>query len=121
MQGLRTVIYPVQDLAAASSWYQAVFQTTPYFVQPFYIGFQVGGFELGLVPDGRPSADGQVVYWGCQQIEQQVDRLHREFGARIVAPVTDVGDGIRVATIADPDGNPIGLIENPHFSAASVR
>jgi predicted enzyme related to lactoylglutathione lyase len=121
MQGLRTVIYPVQDLAAASAWYQAVFQTKPYFVQPFYIGFQIGGFELGLVPDGRPSADGQVVYWGCEQIEQQVDRLHRECGARIIAPVADVGDGIKVAIIADPDGNSVGLIENPNFVAANVR
>lgn len=121
MQGLRTVIYPVQDLEAASRWYAAVFQTTPYFAEPFYVGFQIGGFELGLVPDGRPSADGQVVYWGCKQLEQQVERLHREFGARIIAPVTDVGDGIRVATIADPDGNALGLIDNPHFNPANIR
>lgn len=120
MLGLRTVIYPVQDLLAASCWYSDVFQTKPYFVQPFYVGFQLSGFELGLVPDGRPSQDGQVVYWGCQQIEQEIARL-LALGVRITSPVTDVGDGIRVAIVADPDGNNIGLMENPDFDAHSVK
>lgn len=120
MLGLRTVIYPVADLVAATAWYQQVFQTAPYFEQPFYVGFSIGGFELGLVPDGQPSLDGQVVYWGTGDIESEVERV-RALGAYIVAPVTDVGDGIRVASLADPFGNVLGLIENPLFDAAQVR
>ena len=120
MLGLRTVIYPVADLNAASAWYQQVFQTAPYFQQPFYVGFSIGGFELGLVPDGQPSLDGQVVYWGTADIESEVERV-RALGAQIVAPVTDVGDGIRVASLADPFGNVLGLIENPLFDAAQIR
>ena len=120
MLGLRTVIYPVADLVAATAWYQQVFQTAPYFEQTFYVGFSIGGFELGLVPDGQPSLDGQVVYWGTGDIESEVERV-RALGAHIVAAVTDVGDGIRVASLADPFGNVLGLIENPLFDAAQVR
>jgi len=120
MLGLRTVIYPVADLSAAAAWYQQVFQTAPYFEQPFYVGFNIAGFELGLVPDGQPSRDGQVVYWGTNDIESEVERV-RALGAHIVAPVTDVGEGIRVASLADPFGNVLGLIENPLFDLAQVR
>lgn len=120
MLGLRTVIYPVADLGAATAWYQQVFQITPYFDQPFYVGFSIGGFELGLVPDGQPSRDGQVVYWGTADIDAEVERV-RGLGAEIIAPVTDVGEGIRVASLADPFGNVLGLIQNPLFNAADVR
>ena len=120
MLGLRTVIYPVADLAAATDWYQEVFQTTAYFNEPFYVGFAIGGFELGLVPDGQPSRDGQVVYWGTANIEAELERI-RALGAEVVAPVTDVGDGIRVASLGDPFGNVLGLIENPLFNPALIR
>lgn len=120
MQGLRTVIYPVADLAAATDWYQMVFQTEPYFNQPFYVGFAIGGFELGLVPDGQPSRDGQVVYWGTTDIDAEVERI-RALGGIVVAPVTDVGDDIRVASLGDPFGNVLGLIQNPGFDPKLVR
>jgi catechol 2,3-dioxygenase-like lactoylglutathione lyase family enzyme len=58
MLGLRSVIYPVRDLAAAKAWYAGVLGAAPYFDQPFYVGFAVGGFELGLVPNGTPGAGG---------------------------------------------------------------
>ncbi len=119
MLGLRTVIYPVTDLAAASRWYQQVFGVAPYFDQPFYVGFAIAGFELGLVPDGQPSRDGQVAYWGCHDIDADVERI-RSLGATVASAVTDVGEGIRVASLADPFGNVLGLIENPHFVAAQV-
>ncbi|WP_348731757.1 VOC family protein [Rheinheimera texasensis] len=120
MLGLRTVIYPVADLAAATAWYQQVFQTGPYFNQPFYVGFAIGGFELGLVPDGQPSRDGQVVYWGTEDIDAELERI-RALGAVVVAAVTDVGEGIRVASLGDPFGNVLGLIQNPLFNLAQVR
>ena len=62
--GLRTAIYPVPDLAAGKAWYSRVLGREPYFDQPFYVGYAVGGFELGLVPDGSPGPGGVQTYWG---------------------------------------------------------
>ncbi len=120
MLGLRTVIYPVSDLEQASQWYSAVFGVTPYFSQPFYIGFEVAGFELGLVPDGQPARGGALAYWGCEDIENEVERIRLLGGVVIEAP-TDVGEGIIVATIGDPFGNCVGLIKNPHVNIAKFR
>ena len=120
IQGLRTVIYPVTDLERATGWYQQVLGIDPYFQQPFYVGFAVGGFELGLVPDGQPGAAGATAYWGTPDAKAEVARL-LDLGATLDSELTDVGDGIRVATVRDPDGNVFGVIENPHFDAANVR
>lgn len=64
IKGLRTVIYPAPNLAEAKDWYSKVLGQRPYFDQPFYVGFSVGGFELGLVPDAKPSADGPKTFGG---------------------------------------------------------
>lgn len=117
--GLRSVIYPVHALADARAWYTEVLNRPPYFDQPFYVGFQVGGFELGLVPDGEPGLDGAQALWGVEQIDLSYQRL-LELGATSLQAVTDVGDGIRVAAVRDPFGNRLGLIENPHFDPAKV-
>lgn len=116
--GLRTVIYHVPDLPRAKAWYARAFGTEPYFDEPFYVGFNVGGFELGLDPDPRVAAPGRggvVPYWGVPDAAQAVANFAAA-GATIEEPVKDVGGGIRVATVADPFGNLIGLIENPHFA-----
>jgi predicted enzyme related to lactoylglutathione lyase len=118
--GLRTAIYHVSDLAKAKSWYSEVLGAQPYFDQPFYVGYSVGGFELGLVPDGKSGAGGTVAYWGVVDAAEAVARLEK-LGAPIVEKLQDVGEGIRVATVADPFGNLLGIIENPNFSAANVR
>jgi predicted enzyme related to lactoylglutathione lyase len=118
--GLRTVIYHVPDLKRAKEWYSAAFGVKPYFDEPFYVGFSVGGYELGLDPDVkgvRPGAGGSVAYWGVANVEKAVEHFIRE-GATLKSPIQDVGEGIRVATVADPFGNLVGLIENPHFAAA---
>jgi predicted enzyme related to lactoylglutathione lyase len=120
IKGLRTVVYPVTDLEQAKTWYAQVFGVAPYFDQPFYVGFAVGGFELGLVPDGTPGAGGGKAYWGVDGIAEDVARI-AALGARIVSDVQDVGDGIKVAELEDPFGNVIGLIDNPHFDTAAVR
>jgi predicted enzyme related to lactoylglutathione lyase len=120
IKGLRTVKYPVADLDRAKAWFAQVFGAAPYFDQPFYVGFNVGGFELGLVPDGTPGTAGAVVYWGVDDIEAEVARIVG-LGASTHEAVQDVGDGIRVAELRDPFGNLLGLIENPHFDAAAVR
>ncbi len=117
IQGLGTVIYHVTDLDRAKAWYSTAFQQAPYFDQPFYVGFNIAGYELGLDPNqstNKAGRGGTVAYWRVPQIEDAV-RHFVAAGASVVAPVQAVGDGIKVATVADPFGNPIGLIENPHF------
>lgn len=114
--GLRTAIYPVPDLDPARTWYASVIGHAPYFDQPFYVGFDVGGFELGLVPDGTPGADGPQPLWGVADADLALRRL-LELGATALQPVQDVGGGIRVAAVLDPFGNRFGIIENPHFKA----
>jgi catechol 2,3-dioxygenase-like lactoylglutathione lyase family enzyme len=111
--GLRTVIHPSPDLAAAKAWYSEVLGQEPYFDQPFYVGFNVGGYELGLDPNGDVAL-GPIAYWGVDNADEAYAALLAS-GAAEHAKVQDVGDGIRVATVRDPGGNVVGIIENPHF------
>jgi catechol 2,3-dioxygenase-like lactoylglutathione lyase family enzyme len=119
MLGLRTVIYPAPDLAAAKAWYTEVLGLAPYFDQPFYVGFAVGGFELGLLPDGQPGTTGAQALWGVTDIEATHARL-LVLGAVSLEPVTEVGEGIKVAAVQDPFGNRLGIIQNPHFNPGAV-
>ena len=118
-QGLRTVIYRVNDLARAKEWYTELLGYGPYFDEPFYVGFNVGGYELGLDPDaeGATSGDSVVTYWGVADARSALARL-TELGANERAAVQEVGDRILVAAVEDPFGNVVGIIENPHFKAA---
>ena len=118
--GLRTVVYHVSDLARAKAWYSQVLELAPYFDEPFYVGYAVGGFELGLVPDGQPGPGGTVAYWGVADAAVALRRLET-LGGTVREPVQEVGGGIRVASVADPFGNTFGVIENPHFSIAKVH
>lgn len=118
--GLRTAIYPVPDIEKAKDWYTQTLGCPPYFDQPFYVGFAVGGFELGLIPQGTPSTDGPQPLWGVVDVGAEVQRL-LALGAAELEPVTEVGGGIRVAAVCDPFGNRLGLIENPYFKPSDVR
>lgn len=120
IHGMRTTKYPVADLAKAKAWFAEVFGKAPYFDQPFYVGFEIGGFELGLVPDGEPGTQGCTVYWGVDDIEAEVARIVG-LGAKVHADIQDVGDSIKVAELQDPFGNLLGLIYNPHFDVKAVR
>jgi predicted enzyme related to lactoylglutathione lyase len=118
--GLRTVIYKTPDLAKAKAWYSKVFGIEPYFDEPFYVGFNVGGYELGLDPDTKKQGAGRggsVAYWGVKDLKAVMQRLEKD-KVTVRSSAKDVGEGILVATIEDPFGNLIGLIENPHFSLA---
>jgi predicted enzyme related to lactoylglutathione lyase len=86
----------------------------PYFDEPFYVGFDVGGYELGLNPDNEVAE----TYWGVTEIEAAHAGLLAA-GAAPRSPVTDVGGGIRVATVLEPGGAVLGVIENPHFQGGS--
>jgi catechol 2,3-dioxygenase-like lactoylglutathione lyase family enzyme len=118
--GLRTAIYPVNDIECAKRWYHGALGIAPHFDQPFYVGFAVGGFELGLIPDGTASTHGPQPLWGVADAHAAVTHL-LAVGATALDAVTDVGDGIKVAAVLDPFGNRLGVIENPHFDAAAVR
>lgn len=117
--GLRTAIYPVKDLDEAKAWYSTVIGHAPYFDQPFYVGFNVGGFELGLVPDGTPGTAGPQPLWGVANAADALARLV-ELGAEVLEAVQDVGEGIRVTAVRDPFGNRLGIIENPHFHSGKT-
>ncbi len=116
-QGLRTVLYHAPDLDQAKAWYSRVLGIAPYFDQPFYVGFNVGGYELGLDPDASSTpggVGGAVVYWGVADAGAALERL-LSVGATGRSGIQDVGEGIRVATVLDPFGNIFGIIQNPHF------
>jgi len=114
--GLRTVIYSAPNLESAKQWYSSLLGIEPYFDEPFYVGFNVGGYELGLDPNAPAAqgAGGATAYWGVADLDAAMARI-LGLGATSVTPIQDVGGGIRVATVADAAGNVIVLIENPHF------
>lgn len=116
--GLRTAIYRVEDIRKAKDWYSGILGFGPYFDEPFYVGFNVGGYELGLQPaEGESSAkaEGVVAYWGVDDAESALKQI-LERGAILHEGVQDVGGGIKVTTVKDPFGNIFGIIENPNFT-----
>ena len=115
--GLRTAIYKVGDLAGAKGWYAKAFRTDPYFDEPSYVGFNIAGYELGLMSDEMAAADktaNVLTYWGVRDIEAAVAHFV-DLGATPHTPPMNVGGEIMVASVIDPWGNAIGLIYNPHF------
>jgi len=118
LHGLRTVIYPSSDLDADTAWWSELLGAAPYFDQPFYVGFAVAGYELGLLPDADP-ADGALTYWGVDDVRAAVSAALAA-GASVLSPASEVGDGIVTATVRTPDGSVVGLIFNPHFSLPGV-
>lgn len=113
LNGLRTVIYPSTDLDADKKWWAQLLGEQPYFDQPFYVAFNVAGYELALLPDAEPS-DGVLVYWGVSDVEAAVQAAIAK-GAVEHTPVADVGDDIVTASVRTPAGTILGLICNPHF------
>ena len=117
--GLRTTIYKVPDIEKAKAWYTQAFGVKPYFDEPFYVGYTIGGYELGLHPEEKAikhRADNAVAYWGVDDVEAEYARFLKA-GARAHEAPQNVGGQIVVATVKDPWDNVIGLIYNPHFKA----
>jgi predicted enzyme related to lactoylglutathione lyase len=118
--GLRTAAYYVSDIAKGRDWYRSILGFAPYFDQPFYVGFNVGGYELGLQPSAAEpakKAEGVVAYWGVADAAAALKHL-LERGATLHEDVQDVGENIKVASVKDPFGNIFGVIENPNFKLA---
>ena len=115
LRGLRTLIYPTCDLPAAKSWWSDYLGIAPYFDESFYVGFEVAGYELGLVPTEQTESN-PTTYWGVDDVAQAVADAEAN-GATVLEAPQDVGDGIIVASVENPSGHVIGLIYNPHFVA----
>jgi len=115
--GLRTTIYKVGDIDKAKDWYSKAFNTKAYFEEPFYVGFNIGGYELGLQPEEKPvaeKAESVVAYWGVEEIDKVYLHLI-SLGATENEKPFNVGGDLKVASVKDPWGNIIGLIYNPEF------
>jgi lactoylglutathione lyase len=116
--GLRTTIYNVSNLDQAKSWYAKAFDSTPYFDEPFYVGFNIGGYELGLLPEEEKfekKGGGVFTYWGVNDIKSVYKKLI-ELGATEHEAPNNVGGEIMVATVKDPWQNIVGIIYNPDFT-----
>jgi catechol 2,3-dioxygenase-like lactoylglutathione lyase family enzyme len=111
--GLRTVIYPVTDLAAAKLWWSTLLGQEPYFDEPFYVGFGVAGYELGLLPEATPG-DGALTYWGVESVQDAMDAAIA-VGAVEHTAATEVGEGIVTGSVLTASGNVVGFIRNPNF------
>ena len=119
-RGAYTIKYAVPDLAAAKAFYTKATGVDPYFDEPFYVGFNIGGYELGLDPNAQHTgAGGTLAYWGVADIAKTMDHM-KSIGAEISSPPHNVGDGIKVGSIHDPFGNVIGIIENPQFDPSKT-
>jgi catechol 2,3-dioxygenase-like lactoylglutathione lyase family enzyme len=120
--GVRSVVYHVEDLQKAKEWYTKVLGIEPHVDKPFYVGFNVGGFELVLDPDmdGFPKGRNIIAYWGVEDVKAEHRRL-LELGATTLTEPQDVAvntgraPGIIAVTLLDPFGNMFGIIEHPRF------
>jgi hypothetical protein len=111
LRGLRTVIYPAPDLAAATQWWAQLLGVRPYFEQPFYVGFEVAGCELGLLPDADPAA-GAIVYWAVDDVAAAMaDAIAHDAVEHV--PASDVGEGIITGSVTTPGGAILGFIHVP--------
>ncbi len=119
-KGLRTAIYRVTDITKGKEWYTEAFGVKPYFDEPFYVGFEIGGYELGVQEvegdTAHPGPGGVETYWGVDDIDKVYDYL-LSIGATPHQAPTSVGEPIKVAMVKDPWGNLLGLIYNPLFKA----
>ncbi len=110
-QGAKTIICPVSDLAQAKRLYTTLLGVEPYADTPYYIGYRVGDQEIGLDPHGHRGT-GAVPYYLVDDIKESVRQLLAA-GAATLEDVKDVGGGKLIASVKDPDGNAIGLTQNP--------
>ena len=111
-QGIKTVLHPVSDVAAAKPVYAALLGVTPSTDDPYYVGFDTAGQHIGLVPGGGPQAmTSPVAYWHVTDIEAKLTEVTAA-GATVKDAAHDVGGDRLVATFTDPDGNVLGLIQD---------
>src|SRR5580658_625875 len=112
-QGIKTVLHPVTDLEASKAVYTALLGIEPQHDAPFYVGYEAEGQHIGLVPNGGPQGmTSPVAYWHVADIEAKLAELTAA-GAAVKEAAHDVGGGRLVASVTDPDGNVLGLLQDP--------
>jgi predicted enzyme related to lactoylglutathione lyase len=112
-EGVKTIIYPVTDLAKAKTLYSQLLGVEPDMDETYYVGFNVEGQDVGLDPHGHSQGmTGPVGYWHVDDIEESLELL-LEAGAEAHQVIRDVGGGKLIASVKDADGNIIGLIQSP--------
>jgi predicted enzyme related to lactoylglutathione lyase len=112
-QGIKTVLHPVTDLAAAKAVYTALLGTEPQADAPYYVGYDAEGQHIGLVPNGaQQGMTGPVTYWHVTDLEAKLAEV-TDAGAKVKDEPKDVGNGRLVATFTDADGNVLGLLQDP--------
>ncbi|MET8687534.1 VOC family protein [Streptomyces sp. NPDC004732] len=110
--GLKTVLHPVSDLARAKAVHTALLGVPPQIDEPYYVGFEVAGQHIGLLPSGGPQGlTSSLAYWHVPDIEAKLAELTTA-GATLTEAAHDVGGGRLVATVTDPDGNVLGLLQD---------
>jgi len=110
-QGVRTIIYPVREIARAKTLFSKLLGVEPHADQPYYVGFRVGDQEIGVVPNALAKT-GMTAYYHVDNIKQSLQSLV-DAGAQIQQEIKDVGGGKLISTVRDADGNLIGLIQPP--------
>jgi predicted enzyme related to lactoylglutathione lyase len=111
-QGAKTLLHPVSDVEKAKAVYAALLGTPPQTDDPYYVGFEAEGQHIGLVPGGGPQGmTSPVAYWHVPDIEAKLAEVIAA-GATVKDPARDVGGGRLVATVTDPDGNVLGLLQD---------
>jgi predicted enzyme related to lactoylglutathione lyase len=111
-QGIKTVLHPVSDLAKAKAVYAALLGGPPRTDSPYYVGFDAGDQHIGLVPDGGPQGmTSPVAYWHVPDLRARLAEVTAA-GATVKEAAHDVGGGRLAATVTDPDGNVLGLIQD---------
>mgnify|MGYP006268296991 FL=1 len=113
--GLRSLIYPAQNLQESKAWWSKTLGKDPYFDDAGYVGFDLGGYELGLNSFSQ-TLKGPITYIGVDEVESAVESLTAD-GAKVLMGPMDVGGGIILADIESPHGEVFGIIFNPHFKA----
>lgn len=110
--GIKIVLHPVSDVERAKAVYAALLGQPPQTDGPYYVGFDLGGQHIGLVPGGGPQhLTSPVAYWHVPDIEAKLAEVTAA-GASVKDPTSDVGGGRLVATVTDPDGNVLGLVQD---------
>ena len=111
-EGVKILLHPVSDLVRAKAVYTALLGAEPQADAPYYVGYDIAGQHIGLVPRGGPQAmTSPVAYWRVADIEAKLAELTGA-GASVKEPPRDVGGGRLVATVTDPDGNVLGLVQD---------
>lgn len=108
-QGVKTIIYPVRDMTRAKTQFCTLLGVEPYSDQPYYVGFKVGDQDIGLVPNSPEAST--TAFYHVADIKQILQSLV-DAGSQILREIKDVGGGRLVASVRDPEGNIVGLVQD---------